>query len=362
MQRLTTTSFCQSGRDYEPKSMVIVGAAGNIGGIVTRHLAKTHDFEGQELIISGRDTTKLDKLAQEIDSSTGIHASVEPNIAKSVGRSGVLFLAVKPYNLQDVEAALKDTDLSGQTIVSFLAGKSIAELQKAFPKATIIRTMPNTALQVHKGVLGIVKTDSENEALMRNLFEGTGQISFIEESQMDAFTALVGSGPAYVFAFFQGMVDSKIASGIPPEQARQETLSVFEAAIDLLKSGQDPLVSTLTLTFFQGMVEGGINVGFSPKESRSYVLSVFEGAATLLEGGKDATALMKAIMTPNGTTEAGYNALGREKFQEKIASMALTSGETGNNSVTSENSDLQSSVASAIVAARNRSQDMSKKS
>lgn len=323
-----TPILCHSGRDYNHDSIAVIGASGKIGSIIAARIPE------ENLTRCGRSS----------------------DLQEVIKKAGVIFIAVKPKDLEAVSSALKGVDLSGKTVISFLAGKSRATLQEAFPGATIIRTMPNTALRINKGVLGVVNTDPSNQKLVETFFEGAGQISFIEETQMDAFTALVGSGPAYVFAFFQGMVEGKV----------ENPLLLFKETTALLKEGRvpsspSPAVQHL-ISFFNGMVQGGIDVKFSPEESRAYVLSVFEGAAALLEEGGEAPVLMKNIMTPNGTTEAGYNVLGRELFQKSIAEAINSSGDDtpdADETAKPTKVDFLEIVPKAIVAACKKSFKMS---
>jgi pyrroline-5-carboxylate reductase len=118
-----------------------------------------------------------------------------------------------------------------------LAGTPVSMLKKAFPSASIVRIMPNLALTVEKGVIGI--TDPLDPLLKQKIveaLEGMGSLYFLPESKMDAFTALCGSSPAFVFVILEAMIEGAVSMGFSFADARDLLLQVFDGCIQMVKT------------------------------------------------------------------------------------------------------------------------------
>jgi pyrroline-5-carboxylate reductase len=142
--------------------------------------------------------------------------------------AGRIMLAIKPQVLPEVARELAPTIATenwGQSrcVVSILAGATIETIEKSFVgKARVIRVMPNTPALVGRGMTAISPAADAAEpdlAFTRTLFEAVGRVIEIDESQMDAFTALGGSGPAYVFLLAQAMAAAGEHAGLNPDDA-----------------------------------------------------------------------------------------------------------------------------------------------
>src|SRR5262249_29428307 len=99
-----------------------------------------------------------------------------------------------------------------------------AELQKAYPKSTVARIMPNTPVELRQGVCCIAKG---GEAAIP-LFERVGKVFMLPESQMNLATATIGVTPAYIAVWVEAMIDAASVNGLSPQLATEmflETLS-----------------------------------------------------------------------------------------------------------------------------------------
>ncbi len=140
--------------------------------------------------------------------------------------AAVCVLAVKP---QMMGAALPSIVALGNGATLFLsiaAGTTIATFAATLGAATpIVRAMPNTPAAVGRGITALVANDragAEGLALAEGLMSAVGQVVLLEhEGQMDAVTALSGSGPAYVFHLIEAMAAAGVAEGLAPEMAMQ---------------------------------------------------------------------------------------------------------------------------------------------
>ncbi len=135
----------------------------------------------------------------------------------------IVILAVKPWIVPDVAEEIKDILDSDALLVSVCAGKTIAFLQEAFSHKKVVRVMPNTPASVGEGMSVIFPskevTDSEVDAV-KSIFASIGKVAVMDENMIDAVIGVSGSGPAYVFMFIDGMIQSGMKQGLDYETAK----------------------------------------------------------------------------------------------------------------------------------------------
>lgn len=147
--------------------------------------------------------------------ATGVHLNAGMPAAPAI-----VLLAVKP---QMMGAALPQVAAlgNGETLfLSIAAGTTIASFESAFGAATpIIRAMPNTPAAVGRGITAITgnaRASESDMALAETLLSAVGEVVRLEgEHQMDAVTAVSGSGPAYVFHLIEALAAAGVAEGLP---------------------------------------------------------------------------------------------------------------------------------------------------
>ena len=113
-----------------------------------------------------------------------------------------LIIAIKPQSIPSILKDLVATVDKDTLIVSIVAGVTISYYQKHFPLHKIIRVMPNTPCLINKGisVISLGEKCTENEkTIVSSIFSNTGKVMFMEESKINAVTAISGSGPAYFY-------------------------------------------------------------------------------------------------------------------------------------------------------------------
>lgn len=134
-----------------------------------------------------------------------------------------LVLAVKPQIMTDVLPVARAHVSDATLVLSIAAGIALETLSAGLSSKRIVRTMPNTPAQVGKGVTGAVALDGVSDAdrdVAARLLTAAGEVVwFDDESQLDALTAVSGSGPAYVFHMVEAMAAAGEAEGLSPEQA-----------------------------------------------------------------------------------------------------------------------------------------------
>lgn len=217
---------------------------------------------------------KLPARAQEL--KRRYRVAVTADLAAVAAASDLIFLAVRPQDVEAVAKAVKPHLTSRQTLVSIVAGKTLSKLRRAFgAKVKLIRVMPNLALRAKAGMCAIcpgAKTPKAAVKAVERILGAAGATVVLKERDFDAVTALSGSGPAY-FAY-------------------------MEAA----------------------MAAGGVQLGLKPAVARLLAEETMFGTAKFLrESGMDLQAFIDGVCTKGGTTAAGMVELAVPEFRRIVA-------------------------------------------
>lgn len=212
---------------------------GKMGGALTEGIV-------QSGVCSGKDVTVFDSFsvaAQNLASKTG--GLVAGSNAEVVANSDVILVCVKPQGLLEMLPEL--TDSEGKLIISIAAGVKISAIESALKQRhRVIRVMPNTPAMVGKGASGFARgshAKDEDAAMTLRLLESVGYACEVEESDLDAVTALSGSGPAYIFLLIESLVEAASQQGLQPEIALQLATQTIAGAADMVqKTGESPAV------------------------------------------------------------------------------------------------------------------------
>jgi pyrroline-5-carboxylate reductase len=151
----------------------------------------------------------------------------------------VIIAAVKPQVMEDVLPPLAKLAGPRTIVLSIAAGKTLASFERHLPAGTsVVRAMPNTPAQVGRGVTACVAnaaTSAEQRATATALLSSVGSVVWLEEeADMDAVTAVSGSGPAYVFLVAECLADAGRAAGLSPELAATLARATVAGAGELL--------------------------------------------------------------------------------------------------------------------------------
>jgi pyrroline-5-carboxylate reductase len=193
----------------------------------------------------------------------GVHTSTAN--AALVEACEVLVLAVKPQVMASVVGALQGA-LAGKSrlLVSIAAGIQIGSLQQwTAPQQAIVRCMPNTPALVLAGATGVVANsyvNAQQKAAADAILKAVGLVCWLEqEEQLDAVTALSGSGPAYFFLMMEAMQAAGVRLGLPAEIANALTLqTAFGAAKLALQSDVNAAELRRRVTSPKGTTEAAI--------------------------------------------------------------------------------------------------------
>lgn len=222
-------------------SIAVLGA-GNIGEALISGLVAS-GVDPKSIIATN---PSLDR-GEQLKSRYGIRASTD-NI-EAAHEADIIFLCVKPQRvvpvIEEISGAIVTADDS-RVLVSLAAGISIATMEEAASSAgtPVARVMPNTPMLVGKGVLAVAYgrfvEDARREDVDK-LLSSAGQVVHVEEKQMDAVTAISGSGPAYFFYVAEALIDAGVSLGLPRELAERLACATAEGAGAMLAGEASPV-------------------------------------------------------------------------------------------------------------------------
>lgn len=155
----------------------------------------------------------------------------------------VLVLAVKPQIMREVMAEVEPSVGRQSLVLSIAAGISLDTLVEGLGTKRVVRAMPNTPAQVGRGITGAVgPTVSEaDRAVAESLLKAVGDVVwFDDEQQIDAVTAVSGSGPAYVFYLVEALAQAAERQGFAPEDAMRLARATVVGAAALMEADASP--------------------------------------------------------------------------------------------------------------------------
>lgn len=247
-------------------SIAFLGA-GNMGEAMLRGLAQ-----------AGSPKDKLHAFDPRQDHLQALAASAgftpRPDLASAVSAADVVVLAIKPQGFGELLPALAPLLKPGQAVLSVAAGITLARIGQALGARPLIRVMPNTPGLIGQGVSAycLGGTAGPGEALLaERVLKPLGAVIRVNEPDMDAVTALSGSGPAYLFLFMEALQAAGERLGLRPEAA-------FGLAAQTLAGA----------------------------------------AAMVLKGDRSPAELRAAVTSPGGTTAAALKAFEEGGFRELV--------------------------------------------
>lgn len=198
----------------------------------------------------------------ELQEAATAFASIEPTPG-----DGHLVLAVKPQGFPQIAAGARAALVSrSRRVASIMAGTTTSMIEASLgPNARVIRLMPNTPAQIGKSTTAWSRGISArpgDEGLVVALFGTIGVTIELEERLLDAFTAVAGSGPAYLFYLAEAMMSGAIREGVEPRHASDIVRSVLVGASALLAAtpNRSPAELRKSVTSRGGTTEAAVRV------------------------------------------------------------------------------------------------------
>jgi len=161
----------------------------------------------------------------------------------TLAQASLVVWAVKPQLFQAAVAPCAP-HLAGALQLSVMAGIRSGAVVRATGTERVVRAMPNTPALIGQGIAGLYARDAvtaDERGRIETVLAPTGRTLWVaQEADLDAVTALSGSGPAYVFYFIEAMMLAARQMGLSAEQGRQLALATFAGATALAQSSDDP--------------------------------------------------------------------------------------------------------------------------
>lgn len=245
---------------FTNETIAFIGA-GSMAEAMVAGLLKNEIVASDQIIVTNKSNSER---RNELQQKYGVVVTDDLNFA--VKEASILILAIKPKDVTSVTAKLRGKLDKKQVVMSVLAGISTRFLEEELEmEVPVIRVMPNTSSMIGESATAITGgkyVAMPHIILAKKLLSAIGHVFVIAEDEMDVFTGVAGSGPAYFYKLIEHLQKAACDGGLNPDLAK------------------DIAVQTIV------------------------------GAAKMLaEPNTEAAVLRENITSPNGTTEAGLKAL-----------------------------------------------------
>lgn len=239
------------------ESKVVFIGAGNMAEAIVSGMVAANFCEPDKIIMTD---VRPERLA-DLEAEYGVSTSTDNSVVKN---AEIVVLAVKPQVLLDVLGAIAPVLRPETLLISIAAGIPTAKIEAALGSSTrrVVRVMPNTPALVGQGASAVAAGAHADEADMEvaeRILGCVGLTVRVAEKEIDAVTALSGSGPAYVFYLLEGMLAAAEQMGLDPQTARQLALKTVAGAARLMDdSGEAADVLRAKVTSKGGTTEAAI--------------------------------------------------------------------------------------------------------
>jgi len=174
-------------------------------------------------------------------------------------RADVVVLCHKPAQLDEVARELQG---AARIVVSILGGRSLADVEAAYPDTPVVRLMPNTAVEVRRGVICYVAgggVDAELDGQLHELIGRLGIVVGVEDRLIDAATGINGVAPAYVALIVEAWSDAAVKAGLPAALATRMAIESALGSLELLRArDEDTLAVRRAVTSPGGITARGL--------------------------------------------------------------------------------------------------------
>jgi pyrroline-5-carboxylate reductase len=255
-------------------------AAAMIGGMLQQN------YHAADIAVIDVSAEARERLGREL----GVQAHATPALAVPVAE--LLIMAVKPQQVRDAAKSLGPF-LSDQLVLTIAAGITTDTLSRWLGNyRNIVRAMPNTPALVRAGITALFamsEVTTTGRTVAADLLGAVGETVWVDhEDQLDAVTALSGSGPAYVFYFLQAMQEAGRKLGLSEATARKLSQQTFLGAAKLaLQSDETPEALRARVTSKGGTTEAALQVLESSAVKTLLVTAIEAGAARSRELGHE---------------------------------------------------------------------------
>ncbi len=241
----------------ENKNIAFIGAGSMAESMISGVLAAEKTHANQIYVTNKSNADRLDYL----HSKYGVYTLPQDKLPFE--KIDIFIMAMKPKGAEEALLAIKDKVKPNQVVLSVMAGITTEFMQKYLnADQQVVRVMPNTSSMIRESATAVVAGEHVTMGhvkLVTELLECMGQVYLIEEEQMDIFTGLAGSGPAYFYYLMENMERVGIDHGISEDMARRIIAqTIYGAAKMVLKEGEAPASLRSKVTSPNGTTASGV--------------------------------------------------------------------------------------------------------
>jgi pyrroline-5-carboxylate reductase len=228
------------------------------GGNMAEALIKGMAARGmKEIIVS----EPRGERREHLEKAYGVRAT--PDNLEAVRESAIIILAVKPQSMDGVLDEIKDAVTEEKAVVSIAAGIPLSYLEGRLRTKKLFRVMPNVAATVGEGMSAISVCECMAGAelnVVKEIFMSVGRVLMMPERQIDAVTALSGSGPAFIALFVDAMAKTGGEMGLTADDATALAVQTLRGTARLLDEGISPEKLVAMVKSPGGTTEAGLKV------------------------------------------------------------------------------------------------------
>jgi pyrroline-5-carboxylate reductase len=218
-----------------PEQIAFIGG-GNMASALIGGLVQSGRAAASILVVDPGEAQR-----SSLQSRFGVRTQAAPDVA--LGGSALVVWAVKPQLFNEA-AAPAAAHVADALQLSVMAGIRCSAISRATGATRIVRSMPNTPALIGRGIAGLFATpevQAQQRSLVEQVLQPTGQLMWVaREADLDAVTAMSGSGPAYVFYFVEAMMAAAREMGLSEEQGKRLALATFDGAAALAAQSDEP--------------------------------------------------------------------------------------------------------------------------
>jgi len=238
------------------KKLAVIGV-GKLGEALVAGLCKNSDLDKADIV----GTVGQEASVERVTNKLGIRVGLDNKAA--VKGCDIVILAVKPQNMDRILNELKDVLKADQLIISVAASVTTAFVQERLARGfAIVRAMPNTPAIINAGMTGLCvgeNVSADQKKMAESIFNCVGQTVFVDESLMDAVTALSASGPAYLYVVVESLAEAGVKLGIPRETSTLlAAQTMYGASRMVLETKAHPALLKDTVTTPAGCTIDGL--------------------------------------------------------------------------------------------------------
>jgi pyrroline-5-carboxylate reductase len=212
---------------------ILIIGGGNMGKTYADSFTANHTVAKENLYILEHEQKKVDYFKNLGYDNTFLQPS------SYIQQMDLIILAIKPQDFPSIPPIIAPYMKPQQLVMSIMAGMPMATIESALSNVRVVRAMPNLPAQIGMGITGFTAAKDvtrEELFMVQNLLNTTGKsLYFNREEQLDAVTAISGSGPAYVYYFMDAMISTARKMGFTDTEAEMLVEQTFMGAIHLQK-------------------------------------------------------------------------------------------------------------------------------